>query len=82
MSEEQVVHRQDVLGIVDALAGIRADLQEVVRLLKRKGTGRRNPEERAADKARAEEQARKLRELVAKGEAELEANRASEESDE
>ena len=39
---------------------------------------KRTPEEREADFARAEEQARKLRELVAKGEAELEAKRAAE----
>jgi hypothetical protein len=38
------------------------------------------PEERAARRARAEEQARKLRELVAKGEAELEARRAADDS--
>lgn len=41
---------------------------------------RRTPEERAASHARAEEQARKLRELVAKGKAELEAKRAAEAS--
>jgi hypothetical protein len=43
-------------------------------------TSKRTPEERGADLARAEEQARKLRELVAKGEAELEAKRAAEAS--
>ena len=47
--------------------------------MKRK-TSKRTPEEREADLARAEEQARKLRELVAKGEAELEAKRAAESS--
>jgi hypothetical protein len=78
--EEEPIRREDVLAITDALACIRADLQEVVRLLKRKSTRRRSPEERAADEARAEEQARKLRELVAKGEAELEAKRAAEEA--
>jgi hypothetical protein len=41
---------------------------------------KRTPEEREADFLRAEEQARKLRELVAKGEAELEAKRAAEAS--
>jgi hypothetical protein len=76
--EEQAIRREDVLAVVEVLADIRADLQEVVRLLKRKPTRRRSPEERAADEARAEEQARKLRELVAKGEAELEAKRAEE----
>jgi hypothetical protein len=65
---------------MEALAGIRTDLREVVELLKRKRTRRRSPEERAADDARAEEQVRKLRELVAKGEAELEAKRADEAS--
>jgi hypothetical protein len=76
VSDEQAIQRQDVLAVVEALAGIRADLQEVVRLLKRKRTRRRSPEGRAADAARAEEQVRKLRELGAKGEAELEAKRA------
>jgi hypothetical protein len=47
--------------------------------MKRKKT-RRTPEERAASHARAMEHARKLRELVAKGEAELEAKRAAEAS--
>jgi len=32
MPEDQAIQRQDVLAIVDALAGIRADLQEVVQL--------------------------------------------------
>ena len=41
---------------------------------------KRTPEEREADFARAEEQARKLRELVARGEAELKAKRAAEAS--
>jgi hypothetical protein len=41
---------------------------------------KRTPEEREADFARAEEQARKLRELAAKAEAELEAKRAAEAS--
>jgi hypothetical protein len=41
---------------------------------------KRTPEEREVDFARAEEQARKLRELVAKGEAELAAKRAAESS--
>ena len=41
---------------------------------------KRTPEEREADFAGAEEQARKLRELVARGEAELEAKRAAEAS--
>jgi hypothetical protein len=48
-------------------------------MMKRKRT-RRTPEERAASHARAEEQVRKLRELIAKGEAELEAKRAAEAS--
>ena len=82
MPEEEPIRREDVLAIADALAGIRTDLQEVIRLLKRKRTRRRSPEERAADEARAEEQARKLRELVAKGEAELEAKRAEKSSGE
>ena len=72
MPEEQAIQRQDVLVVVDALTGIRTDLQEVVQLLKRKRARKRSPEERAADKARAEEQVRKLRELMAKIEAELE----------
>ena len=80
--EEEVTQPEDVLVVIDALAGIRADMQEVIRLLKRKRTRRRSPEERAADEARAEEQARKLRELVAKGEAELEAKRAEKSSGE
>ena len=33
MPEEQALQRQDVLAIIDALAGIRTDLQEVIRLL-------------------------------------------------
>ena len=41
---------------------------------------KRTPEEREAGFARAEEQARKLRELAAKAEAELEAQRAAEAS--
>ena len=43
-------------------------------------TGRMSPEELAAWRKRGEEQVRKLRELVAKGEAELEAKRAAEAS--
>jgi hypothetical protein len=74
--EEQAIQRQDTLAVIEALAGIRADLHELIRLLKQKRARRRSPEERAADEARAEEQVRKLRELVAKGEAELEAERA------
>ena len=79
MPEEQALRREDVLALIEAMAGIRADLQEVVGLLKRK---RRtvSPEERAARDALAEEQVRRLRELVAKGEAELEAKRAAEAS--
>ena len=79
MPEEQALRREDVLAVIEARAGIRADLQEVVGLLKRKRR-RVSPEERAARDARAEEQVRKLRELVAKGEAELEAKRAAEAS--
>jgi len=77
--EEQALRREDVLALIEAMAGIRADLQEVVGLLKRK---RRtvSREERAARDALAEEQVRRLRELVAKGEAELEAKRAAEAS--
>jgi len=45
-------------------------------MMKRK----RTPEEREADFARAEEQARKLRELAAKAEAEAEASRAADTS--
>ena len=41
---------------------------------------KRTPEEREADFARAEEQARQLRELADKGWAELEAKRAARES--
>ena len=78
MPEEQAVQRQDVLAVVEALADIRADLQEVIRLLKRRRSRRRSPEERAADDAHGQEKVRKLRELVAKGEAELEAKRAAE----
>ena len=78
--EEEVTQPEDVLVVIDALAGIRADLQEVVKHLKRKRARRRSPEERAADEARAEEQVRKLRELAAKAEAELEAKRAAEAS--
>ena len=79
MPEEQALRREDVLALIEAMVGIRADLQEVVGLLKRK---RRtvSPEERAARDALAEEQVRRLRELVAKGEAELEAKRAAEAS--
>ena len=79
MPEEQALRREDVLALIEAMAGIRADLQEVVGLLKRK---RRtvSREERAARDALAEEQVRRLRELVAKGEAELEAKRAAEAS--
>ena len=52
MPEEQALQRQDVLAIIDALAGIRTDLLEVIRLLKQKRTRRRrSPEERAADEA-------------------------------
>ena len=43
-------------------------------------TSKRTPEEREADLARAEEQAQKLRDLVARGEAELAAKRAAEAS--
>jgi hypothetical protein len=39
------------------------------------GRKKRTPEERAADDARAEEQIRRLRELAAKGRADLEALR-------
>jgi hypothetical protein len=79
--EEQAIQREDVLAVIEALAGIRADLQEVVGLLRRKRR-RVNPEERTAREARAEEHIRKLRELVAKGEAELEAKRVAEASGE
>jgi hypothetical protein len=41
---------------------------------------KRTPEERKADFARAEEQARKLRELAAKAQAEADASRAAEAS--
>jgi hypothetical protein len=39
--EQQAIQRQDALAVTEALAGIRADLQEVVGLLKRKKSRRR-----------------------------------------
>jgi hypothetical protein len=47
---------------------------------RKRKTGMESAEERAAWYARTEEHIRKLRELVAKGEAELEAKRAAEAS--
>jgi hypothetical protein len=79
--EETGIYRGEVLTIMGALADIRSQSTTSSsswrKTMKRKRT-RRTPEERAASHARAEEQARKLRELVAKGEAELEAKRAAE----
>ena len=74
------IYRGEVLTIMGALADLRVSLSTSDgfwrRTMKRKK--KRTPEEREADFARAEEQARKLRELVAKGEAELEAKRSAE----
>ena len=77
MPEEMGIYRGEVLTIMEALADFAsAEFSRSWRtVMKRK---KRTPEERAAADARSEELVRRLRELVAKGRAELEAKRAQE----
>ena len=77
------IYRGEVATIMGALADLRlapitSERSRRTRMKRKRRKGTMSPEEVEAWRKRGEEQVRKLRELVAKGEAELEAKRAAE----
>ena len=74
---EPPLDRDEVLDIFGALADIYSDTRRIVTMLEEEAMKRKrmSPEERAADEARAQARIRRLREIEAKIQAEVDARR-------